>query len=102
MKELLQNIMYAGIGAATLTREKLEELQDELIEKGKMSRDEGKQFVDELKSKSEKAREQMDQWIAGRVEEQVKRLNLAGKDEIAELQRKVDELRELVEKLQGA
>ena len=98
MKELLQNIMYAGIGAATLTKEKLEELQDELIEKGKMSRDEGKQFVDELKSKSEKAKEQLDQWIARRVEDQVKQLNLASKDEIAELQKKVDELRALLEK----
>ena len=98
MKELLQNIMYAGIGAATLTKEKLEELQDELIEKGKMSRDEGKQFVDELKSKSEKAKEQLDQWIARRVEDQVKQLNLASRDEIAELQKKVDELRTLLEK----
>lgn len=98
MKELLQNIMYAGIGAATLTREKLEELQDELIEKGKMSRDEGKQFVDELRSKSEKAREQLDQWITRRVEDQVKQLNLASRDEIAELHRKVDELRALLEK----
>ena len=98
MKELLQNIMYAGIGAVTLTKEKLEELQDELIEKGKMSRDEGKQFVDELKSKSEKAKEQLDQWIARRVEDQVKQLNLASRDEIAELQKKVDELRTLLEK----
>ena len=98
MKELLQNIMYAGIGAATLTKEKLEELQDELIEKGKMSRDEGKQFVDELRSKSEKAKEQLDQWIARRVEDQVKQLNLASRDEIAELHRKVDELRALLEK----
>ena len=98
MKELLQNIMYAGIGAAALTREKLEELQDELVEKGKMSRDEGKQFVDELRCKSEKAREQLDQWIDRRVEEQVRRLNLAGRDEIAELQRKLDELREMLEK----
>ena len=98
MKELLQNIMYAGIGAATLTKEKLEELQDELIEKGKMSRDEGKQFVDELRSKSEKAKEQLDQWIARRVEDQVKQLNLATKDEIAELQKKVEELRVLLEK----
>lgn len=98
MKELLQNIMYAGIGAVTLTREKLEELQEELVEKGKMSRDEGKQFVDELKSKSEKAKEQLDQWISRRVEDQVKQLNLASKDEIAELRNKVDELRALLEK----
>ena len=98
MKELLQNIMYASIGAATLTKEKLEELQDELIEKGKMSRDEGKQFVDELRNKSEKAKEQLDQWISRRVEDQVKQLNLASKDEIAELRQKVDELRALLEK----
>ena len=37
MKEVLKNIMYAGLGAAFITKEKLEELQKELIEKGKTS-----------------------------------------------------------------
>lgn len=102
MKEVLKNIMYAGLGAAFITKEKLEELQKELIEKGKMSQEEGKQFVDELRLKSEKAREQLDGWITSRVEERVHQLNLATRDEIAELQRKIDELQSLINKDKSA
>jgi polyhydroxyalkanoate synthesis regulator phasin len=92
MKEMLKNMVYAGIGAAFLTKEKIEELKGELIEKGKMSQEEGKQFVDDLLRKSEKAKDQLDLWINKRVEDRVNQLNLATKDEIAELQRKIEEL----------
>lgn len=92
MKEMLKNVMYAGIGAAFLTKEKIEELKGDLIEKGRMSQEEGKQFVDELLRKSEKAKDQLDLWINKRVEDRVKQLNLATKDEVAELQRKIEEL----------
>lgn len=92
MKEMLKNVVYAGIGAAFLTKEKIEELKGDLIEKGKMSQDEGKQFVDDLLRKSEKAKDQLDLWINKRVEDRVNQLNLATKDEIAELQRKIEEL----------
>ena len=102
MKELFKNIMYAGLGAAFITKEKLEELQKELIEKGKMSQEEGKQFVDELRLKSEKAREQLDGWVTSRVEERVRQLNLATRDEVVELQRKIDELQSLVSKDKSA
>ena len=102
MKELFKNIMYAGLGAAFITKEKLEELQKELIEKGKMSQEEGKQFEDELRLKSEKAREQLDGWITSRVEERVRQLNLATRDEVVELQRKIDELQSLVSKDRSA
>jgi len=92
MKEMLKNVMYASIGAAFLTKEKIEELKSDLIEKGKMSQEEGKQFVDDLLCKSEKAKDQLELWINKRVEERIKQLNLATKDEIAELQRKIEEL----------
>jgi len=92
MKEMLKNVLYAGIGAAFLTKEKIEELKGDLIEKGKMSQEEGRQFVDDLLRKSEKAKDQLDLWINKRVEDRVNQLNLATKDEIAELQRKIEEL----------
>ncbi len=92
MKEMLKNVMYAGIGAAFMTKEKLEELAGDLVEKGKMTKEEGKGFVDELLRKSEKARDQLDLWINRRVEERVGQLNLVTKDELAELTRKIEEL----------
>lgn len=101
MKEWLKNLGYAGIGAAFLTKEKIEELKDNLIEKGKMSQEEGKQFVDDLLRKSEKAKDQLDLWINRRVEERIQQLNLATKDEVAELQRKIEELQVILNRESG-
>ncbi|WP_028319227.1 phasin family protein [Desulfobulbus elongatus] len=101
MKELLKNVFYAGIGAAFLTKEKIEELKGDLIEKGKMSQEEGKQFVDDLLRRSEKAKDQLDLWINKRVEDRIRQLNLATKDEIAELQRKIEELQVAINRGNG-
>nr|WP_320011729.1 hypothetical protein [uncultured Desulfobulbus sp.] len=101
MKEMLRNVVYAGIGAAFLTKEKVEDLSSELIEKGKMSKEEGKQFVDELVEKSEKAKDQLDLWINKQVEDRINQLNLVTKDEVAELKRKIDELQVAMNKGAG-
>ncbi len=101
MKEMLKNALYTGLGAAFLTKEKIEELRKDLIEKGKMSQDEGKQFVDDLIRKSEKAKDQLNLWINKRVEERIDQLNLATKDEIAELRRKIEELQVAINKDEG-
>jgi len=92
MKETLKNILYAGIGAAFLTKDKIEELKGDLIEKGKLTQEEGRQFVDDLMRRSEKAKGELDLWISKQVEDRINQLNLATKDEIAELRRKVEEL----------
>ena len=92
MKETLKNILYTGIGIAFLTKEKVEELKADLIEKGKMSQEEGRQFVDDLLRRSEKARDQLDLWINKRVEERIAQFDLAPRDELADLRRKVEEL----------
>ncbi len=53
MKELLKNVVYTGIGAAFLTKEKIEEFKDDLVNQGKIGQDEGKRFVDELVQKTD-------------------------------------------------
>lgn len=100
MKELMKNVVYAGVGAAFLTKEKIEELRNDMIEKGKLSQEEGRQFVEELIRKSDKAKDQLDLWMNRRVEEQVKKLNLATVDEVADLRRSVEELQVALNKIQ--
>ncbi len=92
MKDLLKSMLYTGIGMAFLTKEKVEDLRQDLIEKGKMTQEEGRQFVDDLLRKSEKAKDELNLWINKRVEERVTQLNLATKDDLADLQRQVSEL----------
>jgi len=101
MKDLLKNVVYAGVGAAFLTRDKIEEVRSELVNKGKLSKDEGKEFVDELLKKSEAAKDQLDLWLTRQVEERVKQLNLATSDEVADLRRKIEELQVVINKPSG-
>ncbi len=96
MKDLLKNVVYAGIGAAFLTKEKIEEIRGDLVDKGKMTKDEGKDFVDELLKKSDSAKDQLELWLTRQVEDRVKQLNLATSDEVADLRRKIEELQVVI------
>ncbi len=98
MKDMVKNVLYAGIGAAFLTRDKIEELKTELVDKGKLSREEGKQFVDDLIQKSQRAKDELELWINKRVEEKIDQLDLATKDDIADLRRKIEELQVAINK----
>lgn len=100
MQDLIRDIFYLGAGAAFITKEKIEELRKELIEKGKMTQDEGKQFVDDLVKKSEKARKDMENRIQEAVVEQMKKMNVATGEDIAEVKKQIQELRKMIEKEQ--
>ena len=101
MKDLLKNVVYAGVGAAFLTRDKIEEVRGELVNKGKLTKDEGKEFVDDLIKKSESAKDQLELWLTCQVEDRVKQLNLATTDEVADLRRKIEELQVAINKQSG-
>ncbi|MCI5131771.1 MAG: hypothetical protein D3904_09645 [Candidatus Electrothrix sp. EH2] len=92
MKELIKNMLYTGVGAAFLTRDKLDEIRKDLVERGNLTKEEGKEFVDDLLRKSNSARDQLEIWLNRQVEERIKTLNLATVDELDELRRKVEEL----------
>jgi polyhydroxyalkanoate synthesis regulator phasin len=102
MKDVLKNILYIGVGAAFLTREKLEDLGKDLVEKSNMTRDEGKQFVDDLLKKSDGAKEQLEHWVNHAIEERLKKYNMVGADELEQLRRRVDALEQTVETLSKA
>ncbi len=97
MKDVLKNMFYVGAGAAFLTKEKLEELRTELIEKGKMTQDEGKQFIDDMVKKSEEAKSQLDQQIHDAITAKLKNMDIATGDDIAQLTIRIEELKAMIE-----
>ncbi|MBW1750601.1 MAG: hypothetical protein JRJ37_07895 [Deltaproteobacteria bacterium] len=92
MKELLKSIAYTSIGAAFLTKDKIEELKDDLVERGKISQDEGKQFVDELVKKTDSIKDSLDLKVSKIVEEKINQLDIVTNDDFADLRRQVEEL----------
>jgi len=100
MQDLLKNLLYLGAGAAFVTKEKIEELKNDLVDKGKLTQDEGKQFVDDLLKKSDDIKGKFDEKIREIVAEQLEKLKVAKSDDIADLRAQINELREMVEKQQ--
>lgn len=92
MKQLLKNIVYTGIGAAFLTKEKIEALKDELVEQGKIKEDEGKEFVNELVRKTASIKDSLDLKISQIIERKIKELDIPTNADFADLRRQVEEL----------
>lgn len=50
---MMRKMIYFGLGALTLTREKADKVFQEMVEKGEMNRDEAKQWVEDVIKRGE-------------------------------------------------
>ncbi len=92
MKELLKHLAYTGIGAAFLTKEKIEALKDDLVKRGKIQEDEGKEFVRELVKKTDSIKDSLDLKISLIIEREIKNLDIPTNADFENLRRQVEEL----------
>ncbi|CCQ98050.1 conserved hypothetical protein [[Clostridium] ultunense Esp] len=94
MEDLLKKVFFAGVGTLALTYEKANELVKELVEKGKITIDQGKQLNEELK-RVVKDKDPNAQNIADtemNIKAYLDSLNLATKDDIDNINKRIDEL----------
>jgi len=94
MIELVKKTLLAGVGVAALTKEKLEEVAKDFVEKGKMTEQEGKDLVKDLVTRSEESRQELQKQIGEKVEEVLGKMDLAKKSEVNALKQEIAELRE--------
>jgi polyhydroxyalkanoate synthesis regulator phasin len=48
LREAAEELFLAGVGVVALTKDRTEELVDELVDRGKVGRDEARELVDEM------------------------------------------------------
>ena len=89
MIDSLKKALYAGVGLAFLTRDKVEELGKKLAEEAKLSEGEGKKLVDELLKKGEEARAAVDRTVSGAVAAALDRLDLPKRSDLKALEARV-------------
>ena len=92
MIDLIKKIMFSGVGMALMTKEKVEELGKDIIEKGKLSEKEGREFLDELMTKSEDAKKEMEAKTDKLVKDSLKKMNLASRDDLQKLEKRLKKL----------
>lgn len=66
---MMKKMIYFGLGALTLTREKAEKVFSEMVEKGEMNRDEAMQWVDDVIKRGEEEKTEFRAAIRKEIEE---------------------------------
>ena len=97
MIELIKKAMFSGVGIITMTKDKLEEMAQDFVEKGKLSEQEGKKFVDEFIQRSDESKEMIRRQIDERIQLALQKANIARSSEVDELKAQIKELRDMLE-----
>lgn len=97
--DTLKKMGLLGIGILTLTQEKLEELTQEMIKKGEISREEGKKFVKDILSEREKQLKSIQDKIGETLKETLKKGGIVTKSDIEALEKKIGRLEKAIQSM---
>lgn len=92
MEKLLKKLILAGIGALDLTREKAEEVLEELAKKGKIASEEKGDLLKEIVKRGEEQKEQIEKRIEKVIEKVISRTRIATVNDIKKLEEKIEKL----------
>ena len=92
IKDLIKKTYYMGLGAIASIQDKAEEIANQLIEKGELKENEKPEFIKDLIEEGEKFKSNIDEKIQSAVDTAIKKLNIPTKDDIDEINKKIDEL----------
>jgi polyhydroxyalkanoate synthesis regulator phasin len=97
MAGLIEKGLLAGLGVLTLTRDKVVQFVDKLVEEGEVRPEEAPGVVDRLVARGEEERGELRKL----VRQELDRLTPVSRQDIEELNRKMDELAAQIEELPG-
>jgi polyhydroxyalkanoate synthesis regulator phasin len=99
MIESLRKLGLLGIGAISITEDKVKQVVNELVEKGEMNAEEGKTLVHELLTEKKKQMQELDEKLMRDVQNAIGKSNIALKDDVSRLEDKITELEKTIQKL---
>jgi polyhydroxyalkanoate synthesis regulator phasin len=92
LKDLIERTFLAGMGAAALTKDRIQELVEELVNKGQMNADEGREVVERLVARSrEEARAALKKADSS-LHSAYRELGLGSKQDLEDLALRVEQL----------
>ena len=92
MENPLKQFLYAGIGLASLTTEKVQSTLDSWVEKGKISDSEAKKIAEDVISNLNGKREEFEEKLGDVVKNVAEKLNYVKREDYENLQKRVKDL----------
>jgi polyhydroxyalkanoate synthesis regulator phasin len=101
MAGLIEKSLLFGLGVLTLTREKVVQFVNKMVEEGEVKAEEAPSIVDRLVARGEEDREALRKLMREELEKMRLNVPLASRRDIEELGQKIDELSAKIEELAG-
>jgi len=92
MSNIINKAILAGLGALSLTREKVEEVVDDLVKRGEISLDEKPGVLTDLIKAAEKRQDEAKVFIQKEVQKVLKALDIPTRQEINTLREQIENL----------
>jgi len=90
--DVIRKAMLLGLGLFSLTKEKAEELVDDLIKRGEVTKEERFKIVDKLLKEAEKQEEELFGKISETVQKVITDLGLPTKKDLDEISKRLEEI----------
>lgn len=93
---LIERAFLMGIGAAMLAKDRVQELADELVSRGKMTRDEAGTFVNRMYAEADEANRNLQNTVARETERIMGNMGLATSKDIASIREELTEIKTMI------
>ena len=100
MIDLLKKGLFTGLGLIVVTAEEVEKKISNLVEMGKLSAEEGENIIREFVQKSEDQQVQVQDWISKTIKSTMESLDVAGKDQLDNLEARISSLEDRISTLE--
>jgi polyhydroxyalkanoate synthesis regulator phasin len=101
MLEEIRKSLLGSLGAAFLTKSKIEDISRRMVEEGKLNREEARKLADELVETGERQWDEVEKSVSRSFTRGMKNLDVASTSELEKLKRKVARLEKRVKILEG-
>ena len=98
MLDIIKKSMEIGLGAVTITREKLQEITDDLVVRGNLSKKEGGEILNDLLKSADEGQKRMKSLVEEKVHAALKEAGIATKEDVKALEGKIAKLEAIIAK----
>jgi polyhydroxyalkanoate synthesis regulator phasin len=101
MFDLLKKTYLAGLGLASMTQEKIEELVDDLVKRGEVAEKDRGKIIEDMLNRVQEEQDKLFKKVREYVKKVVHEMGLPTQDEFSELQKRIEKLENKLKAKQG-